>query len=83
VKETSLNELWDYSEKIQYLRELRNHDFPKCIQCSEKEFCTMCMVRNENESPDGDPLEVNEYFCKIAKLNKQLLLEWKEKLMRS
>jgi radical SAM protein with 4Fe4S-binding SPASM domain len=83
VKETSLNELWDYSEKIQYLRELRNHDFPKCIQCSEKEFCTMCMVRNANESPDGDPLEVNEYFCKIAKLNKQLLLEWKEKLMRS
>jgi hypothetical protein len=37
------------------------------------------MVRNANENPKGDPLAVNEYFCNIAKLNKQITLEWKEK----
>ncbi|ECA1252908.1 radical SAM protein [Salmonella enterica subsp. enterica serovar Chailey] len=78
VKETSLSDIWDNSEKVQYLRGLRKYDFPKCIQCNDKEFCTMCMVRNANESPQGDPLVVNEYFCNIARFNKEMLLEWKE-----
>lgn len=83
VKETSLENIWNNSEKINYLRSLRKHDFPKCIQCVDKEFCTMCMVRNANESPTGDPLAVNEYFCSIAKFNKEIMLEWKRKLMNS
>lgn len=83
VKETSLKEIWDNSEKVQYLRGLRKQDFPKCIQCPEKEFCTMCMVRNANEHPHGNPLAVNEYFCNIAKLNRKMVLEWKEKLRNS
>jgi radical SAM protein with 4Fe4S-binding SPASM domain len=83
VKETSLKENRDNSEKVQYLRKEKKKDFPKCIQCPEKEFCTMCMVRNANEHPQGDPLVVNEYFCNVAKLNKKIVLEWKEKLMNS
>ena len=78
VKENSINYIWNNSEKVQYLRDLRRHDFPKCLQCSAKEFCTMCMVRNANENPQGDPLVVNEYFCKIAKYNKKLVLERKD-----
>jgi radical SAM protein with 4Fe4S-binding SPASM domain len=80
VKTASLRDIWENSEKVGYLRGLRKHHFPKCIQCADKEFCTMCMVRNANESPQGDPLAVNEYFCSIAKFNKEMLLEWKEKL---
>ncbi len=83
VKETSLDDIWNHSEKVQYLRSLRKHDFPKCIQCSDKDFCTMCMVRNANENPAGDPLAVNDYFCNIAKFNKKIMLEWKQKLMCS
>jgi radical SAM protein with 4Fe4S-binding SPASM domain len=83
VIETSLNDIWDNSEKVQYLRGLRKQNFPKCIQCPDKEFCTMCMVRNANENPLGDPLAVNEYFCNIAKLNRKIMLEWKEKLTNS
>jgi hypothetical protein len=49
----------------------------------DKEYCTMCMVRNANENQKGDPLVVNEFFCNIAKLNRQIMLEWKEKLMNS
>ena len=40
----------------------------------------MCMVRNANEDPQGDPLAVNEYFCDIAKLNRKMMAEWKERL---
>lgn len=78
IKETSLKEIWTNSEKVRYLRGLRKNDFSQCTQCLEKEFCTMCMVRNANEHPQGDPLAVNEYFCKIAKLNRKIILESKK-----
>lgn len=78
INETTLKEIWTNSEKVNYLRNLRRRDFPKCIHCSEKEFCTMCMVRNANEHPLGDPLEVNPYFCNIAKLNKKMYLSKKK-----
>ena len=83
IKETSLFDIWNNSEKVQYLRGLRKKDFPKCIQCLDKEYCTMCMVRNANENPQGDPLVVNEFFCNIAKLNRQRVLKWKEELVKS
>lgn len=83
VKNAPLEDIWNNSEKIQYLRDLRRKDFPKCIQCIDKEFCTMCMVRNANEDPQGDPLAVNEYFCSIAKLNRNMMFEWKERFINS
>lgn len=83
VKKYTLSDIWDNSEKVQYLRDLRKKDFPKCIQCPDKEFCTMCMVRNANESPTGNHLDVNEYFCNIAKINREILLKRKVKYTES
>lgn len=77
INETTLDAIWKNSEKVQYLRNLCWRDFPKCIQCEAKEFCTMCMVRNANESSTGNPLEVNKYFCQIAELNKEMSLNIK------
>ena len=79
LKETTLKEIWDNSEKVQYLRKLRKKDFPDCIKCHDKDYCTICMVRNANESPLGDPLAANKYFCDIAKFNRRMALEWKGK----
>lgn len=75
VKEASLKEIWSNSLQVRYLRGLRKSALSACIQCAEKDFCTMCMVRNANESPVGDPLAVNEYFCAIAKFTKQVACE--------
>ena len=72
INEIKLSDIWNKSDKLKYLRNLRRSDFPKCVQCSEKEFCTMCMVRNANENPQGDPLKVNQYFCDIARINKEI-----------
>jgi len=76
IKENSLNEIWINSEKIKHLRALRNQDFPQCIQCPDRNFCTMCMVKNANENSDGNPLVVNEFFCNIANLNRKIFLEY-------
>lgn len=75
LKETSLDDIWCNSEKVEYLRNLRKRDFPKCMKCSEYMFCTMCMVRNANEHPSGNPLAVNEFYCDIAKINRNMVMD--------
>jgi radical SAM protein with 4Fe4S-binding SPASM domain len=80
VRETPLREIWENSPKVKYLRSLRKKDFPKCLSCVDKSFCAMCMVRNANENPDGNPLKINEHFCKVAALNKKIVMDWKTKL---
>lgn len=77
VNITKLSDIWKNSKEVKYLRNLRRRDFPKCVQCPEKEFCTICMVRNANENALGNPLEVNQYFCKVAKLNKDIYFDRK------
>ncbi|AEE15852.1 radical SAM/SPASM domain-containing protein [Treponema brennaborense] len=72
IKNTSLEEIWEESDKVRYLRDLQKKDFPKCINCSDRDFCTMCMIRNSNEDPLGNPLIINKYFCTIAKIKKEL-----------
>ena len=79
IKDTSLNEIWENSPRVKYLRGLRQKDFLKCLNCEDRGFCAMCMVRNANEDPEGNPLNINEHFCKVAAVNRKVVLNWKEK----
>jgi hypothetical protein len=36
--------------------------------------------RAYNANDKGDPLKINEHFCKVAALNRQIVLDWKAKL---
>jgi hypothetical protein len=47
------------------------------------------MVRNANENQEisavntlGDPLIINEHCCRVAALNRKIVLEWKEKMIQ-
>jgi len=80
VREQPLREIWEHAPKARYLRGLRKKDIPRCIDCADRHFCAMCMVRNANEDPGGNPLKINEHFCKVAALNRKIVLEWKTKL---
>jgi radical SAM protein with 4Fe4S-binding SPASM domain len=80
VREQPLREIWEHAPKARYLRGLRKKDIPRCINCADRHFCAMCMVRNANEDPGGNPLKINEHFCKVAALNRRIVLEWKTKL---
>ncbi len=83
LNEESLHDIWYNSEKMNFLRKIRNKDFPECMSCSDKAFCAMCMVRNANESPDGDPFNINKHFCKVAKLNHEIVMDWRRKKLAS
>ena len=77
VHEKSLTEIWLTSEKFKYIRALTKKDFKKCVNCQEQAYCSVCMARNANESNSHDPLEVNEYFCKIAEMNRKSVEKWR------
>lgn len=79
LNETPLKEIWENSEKIKWLRSLKMKDMGggECCNCDKAAFCAPCMVRNANESPTGDPLEINRHFCAVAAKNKQIVLDWR------
>lgn len=80
LKEDTLQNIWDNSEKIQWLRSLKMKDLGngECCKCDKAAFCAPCMVRNANESPTGNPLEINRHFCAVAAKNKQIVLDWRK-----
>jgi radical SAM protein with 4Fe4S-binding SPASM domain len=79
LKTQTLKDIWENSKEIKFLRNIRKKDFPECQKCADKLFCQICMGRNANENPEGDPFKINEHFCKVAALNKEIALEWKKK----
>ncbi|WP_407420152.1 radical SAM/SPASM domain-containing protein [Barnesiella intestinihominis] len=72
IKSQSLQDVWMKSEAVKQLRAIRFKDFVNCRNCSSKDFCTICMVRNSNESSSGDQFELNQYFCDMAKIKKEI-----------
>lgn len=72
IKSQSLQDIWLNSEAVKQLRAIRFKDFVNCRNCSLKDFCTICMVRNSNESSSGDQFELNQYFCNMAKIKKDI-----------
>lgn len=72
IRNTSLKHIWEESKEIQTLRSLTYDDFPKCRICEDKEYCSICLLRNANESRTKAFREVNPYFCKIARIKREI-----------
>ncbi len=80
----TLQNIWDNSEKIKWLRSLKFKDMGngECCKCDRAAFCAPCMVRNANESKTGNPLEINRHFCAIAAKNKEIVLNWRNEQLK-
>lgn len=72
LNDVSIAEIWGESKKVKNLRALTINDFPKCLHCNDKDFCSICLIRNVNESENLDCHDINPYFCSIAKVKHQL-----------
>jgi radical SAM protein with 4Fe4S-binding SPASM domain len=77
VKDTSLKDLWENAPKVKYLRGLRRKDFPECLNCADRGFCSLCMVRNANEDPNGNFFNINRHFCEVAAINRKIVIDWR------
>ncbi len=71
--EHSVAEVWNNSEALKKLRNIRWKNFPECLKCEAKPYCSVCMVRNFNET--GSIFTVNKHFCDSAFLNMRIARE--------
>ncbi len=78
VFKTLLKDIWENSEQLKMIRRVTWKDFPKCLDCEARDYCNMCLVRNYNEN-NGDMFKTADHFCQVARLNKRLVEEYKEK----
>lgn len=78
VNEMALSDIWKNSDKLHYLRGLKQKDLPQCMKCEARDYCAPCLVRNYNEN-NGDMLKVTKHFCDVAFLNKRLVEEFLKK----
>lgn len=72
IKDTPLLEIWEESPQIRELRNLTLEDFPTCRSCEDKDYCSICLIRNANESIRGSYKDVNLFFCRIAGMKRRL-----------
>lgn len=67
----SLSDVWYNSPETLKLRNIRGKDFPKCAACKDRDYCSVCMCRNINET--GDIFTPAEHFCRVAAVNHELV----------
>lgn len=62
----TIKEVWEESEDIRMLRNIKWSSFSRCMECDNRGYCTVCMMSNSNENADGDPFKINDYHCEVA-----------------
>ena len=76
----SLEEIWENSVEINYLRKLRLKDFRKCMNCEDYDYCLMCMSRNYNESKEGSLFDIPQISCDAARAHHEVIKEHKDRM---
>ena len=71
--ERTLEWVWRESPETLRIRAVRGRDFPKCVHCENRDFCSVCMCKNYNET--GDIFKPAEHFCKVAAVNREVVEE--------
>lgn len=75
VNNKRLADIWENSEQLNMLRRITHGDFPQCLECDARKFCTLCLERNCNEN-NGDMFKIGEHFCKVAFAHKRIHEEY-------
>lgn len=70
IRSQSLSSIWKDSEQLNALRALRLKDFQTCLHCNNNQYCSICLIRNANESISRDFKEINRFFCSIAEMKR-------------
>ncbi len=77
--EHDLNWIWTKSPETLRIRAVTGKDFPKCVNCKDRNYCSVCMCRNFNET--GDIFTPAEHFCKVAAINHEVVDEKQRQMM--
>lgn len=69
--EHDLKWIWNESPETLRIRRISGKDFPKCLHCSDRAYCSVCMCRNYNET--GDIFTPAQHFCDVARINHEVV----------
>ncbi len=69
----SLHDVWFNSEATKRIRAITGKDMGKCAECKDRDYCSICLCRNFNET--GDMFTPAEHFCKVAAINHEIVDE--------
>ena len=61
-----MKEIWENSGKIRDLRNITRNNFPQCVNCEDRGYCTVCMMSNSNENSNGDAFCINDFHCNVS-----------------
>ena len=69
VREHPLAEVW-HGEKMNTLRNLKNQDYPDCVDCDKRPFCKVCPAHNFNAT--GNMIKHAPVKCAWAAVKKKI-----------
>ena len=76
----SLHYVWLESEATKRIRAVTGASFGKCVECKDRDYCSVCMCRNFNET--GDMFKPAEHFCKVAAINHEVVDEKQRQMIK-
>lgn len=69
LKNTTLKEIWEKSDKLQKIRDVVLKDFPKCAKCDIRNLCSICMAQADLEMNSSNfKFEMPKYVCDMYKV---------------
>lgn len=80
-REHSLKWVWEESPETLRIRGVTGKDFPNCLHCKDRDYCSVCMCRNFNET--GDIFTPAEHFCRVAALNHEVVDEKQRQMVKT
>ena len=76
-----LRYVWQESPETLRIRGITGNEFPTCAHCKERNYCSVCMCRNFNET--GDMFTPAEHFCKVAAINHEVVDEKQRQMIEA
>ncbi|MBQ3652850.1 MAG: radical SAM protein [Synergistaceae bacterium] len=69
LRTQTIREIWEEASEVRYLRQIKRRDFPKCVSCEDRGYCTVCMMVNANEN-SGDIFRISDFHCRAAAMTR-------------
>lgn len=66
----SIKDFWENNKTLNNIREIKESDFPQCLQCEAIEYCVRCFARNLSET--GNYMKPPKYACNYAFMAKKI-----------
>ena len=65
LSQNTLSDIWSSSITLNKIRKITLSDFKRCVKCSNRNICHICMAQAYNEGADLSNLQMSEYTCSV------------------